>query len=178
MQLYRYFVSQSNEFCRHNPLCCFWTSVCCLFRYRLSPEIFGYNLLHLASKYTETATSEEVSHIMLILIIYMKVKVKSLCLTKHRTMKTYWGSGCKAPRILDLGTRWRWVVSCTPRPLYLQGKSPGTHWIGGWVGTRTILDAVVKRKIPSTRRVSNPRTPNVQHVAQRYTDWAITALEK
>jgi hypothetical protein len=33
-QLYRYFVSQSSEFFRHNPLCCFSTSVyCCLFRY-------------------------------------------------------------------------------------------------------------------------------------------------
>jgi hypothetical protein len=33
MQLYRYFVSQSSEFCRHNALCCFSTSVyCCLFR--------------------------------------------------------------------------------------------------------------------------------------------------
>jgi len=28
------------------------------------------------------------------------------------------------PRILKLGTRWRWVVSFTPRPLYPQGKSP------------------------------------------------------
>jgi len=39
LQLYRYFVSQSSEFCRHNPSCCFSTSVycCCLFRYRLSP---------------------------------------------------------------------------------------------------------------------------------------------
>jgi hypothetical protein len=27
MQLYRYFVSQSSEFCRHNPLCCFSASV-------------------------------------------------------------------------------------------------------------------------------------------------------
>jgi hypothetical protein len=26
-QLFRYFVSQSSEFCRHNPLCCFPTSV-------------------------------------------------------------------------------------------------------------------------------------------------------
>jgi len=44
MQLYRYFVSQCNEFCRHNPLWCFSTSVycCCSFRYRLSPESFGY----------------------------------------------------------------------------------------------------------------------------------------
>jgi len=46
--LYRYFVSQSSEFCRHNPLCCFSTSVyCCrrIFRYRLSPKTFGYTLL-------------------------------------------------------------------------------------------------------------------------------------
>jgi hypothetical protein len=35
-------------------------------------------------------------------------------------------------------------------------------------------DAVVKRKIPSPRRESNPRTPIVQPVAQRRTDWAIT----
>jgi hypothetical protein len=39
-------------------------------------------------------------------------------------MRTYWGSGGIAPRILDLGIRWRWVVSFTPRPLYPQGKSP------------------------------------------------------
>jgi hypothetical protein len=44
--VYRYFVSQSSEFCRHNPLCCFSTIVyCCLFRYRLSPETFGYTLV-------------------------------------------------------------------------------------------------------------------------------------
>jgi hypothetical protein len=37
-----------------------------------------------------------------------KVKVKlSLCLTQHHAMKTYWGSGGIAPRILDFGTRWR-----------------------------------------------------------------------
>jgi hypothetical protein len=35
----RYLMSQSSEFCRHNPLCCFWTSV---FLYLLSPETFGY----------------------------------------------------------------------------------------------------------------------------------------
>jgi len=29
---------------------------------------------------------------------------------------------------------------------------------------------VVKRKIPAPRRESNPRTPTVQPVAQRYTD--------
>jgi hypothetical protein len=47
------------------------------------------------------------------------------------------------------------------------GKEP---LIGGWVGPRAVLDAVVKRKIPSPRRESNLRTPIVQPVAQRYTD--------
>jgi hypothetical protein len=54
-------------------------------------------------------------------------------------------------------------------------RAPGIHWIGGWVGPRAILEAVVKRKIPSPRRESNPRTPIVQPVAKRYIDWAITA---
>jgi hypothetical protein len=36
----------------------------------------------------------------------VKVKVKSLCLTKHHAMKVYWGSGGIAP-FFDLGTRWR-----------------------------------------------------------------------
>jgi hypothetical protein len=44
------------------------------------------------------------------------------------------------------------------------------------VGPRAVLDTVVKRKIPSFRWESNPRTPIVQPVAQRYTDRAITAL--
>jgi hypothetical protein len=55
-------------------------------------------------------------------------------------------------------------------------RAPCTHWIGGWVGPRAVLDAVVKRKIPSSHRESNPRTPIVQTLAQRYTDWAITTL--
>jgi hypothetical protein len=52
----------------------------------------------------------------------------------------------------------------------LTERAPGTHWIGGWVDPRAVLDAVVKRTIPSSRRESNPRTPIVQPVAQRYTD--------
>jgi hypothetical protein len=43
------------------------------------------------------------------------------------------------------------------------------------VGPRAVPDVAVKRKIPSPRRESNPRTPIVQPVAQRYTDWAITS---
>jgi hypothetical protein len=61
-------------------------------------------------------------------------------------------------------------VSFTTRPLYPQGKSHWYHWIGGWVGPRAVLDAVVKRKIPSPSQESNPRTLIVQPVAQSYTD--------
>jgi hypothetical protein len=50
-------------------------------------------------------------------------------------------------------------------------RPPGTHWVGDWVGPRAVLETVVKRKIPSPRRESNPRPPIVQPVAQRYTDW-------
>jgi hypothetical protein len=49
-------------------------------------------------------------------------------------------------------------------------RAPGTHWIEGWVVHRAVLDAVMNRKIPSPRRESNPRTPIVQPIAQRYTE--------
>jgi len=44
-------------------------------------------------------------------------------------MKTYWEIGGINPRILNLGTRWRWVVSFTPRPLYPTKRVPGTQCI-------------------------------------------------
>jgi len=49
-------------------------------------------------------------------------------------MKACLGSEGIAPRILDLGTSWRWVVSFTPDRFTLKKRAPGTHWIGGWVG--------------------------------------------
>jgi hypothetical protein len=57
-----------------------------------------------------------------------------------------------------------------PAALPPKKRAPGTHWIGSWVVLRAILDAVVKKKIPSPRWKSNPGTPIVQSVAQRYTD--------
>jgi hypothetical protein len=52
-----------------------------------------------------------------------------------------------------------------PAALPPRERDPGTHWIGGWVGPRAVLDTVVTREIPSPRRESNPRTPIVQPVA-------------
>jgi hypothetical protein len=90
------------------------------------------------------------------------VPVLQLSITPWRCI----GSGGIAPRILYLGTRRRWVVSFMPRAPYPPGRVPGIHWIGGWVGPRAVLDTVVKGKILSPRRESNPRTPIVQLVAE------------
>jgi hypothetical protein len=48
-------------------------------------------------------------------------------------------------------------------------RVPSTHWIGGWVGSRAVLDAVVKSKIPSPYRESNPRTTISSPLPSRYT---------
>jgi hypothetical protein len=39
-----------------------------------------------------------------------------------------------------------WATSRSDR-FTLEEKAPGTHWVGGWVGSRTSLDDVEKRKI-------------------------------
>jgi hypothetical protein len=90
-----------------------------------------------------------------------------LLLTKHRAMGEWrYGFTHSVSLAPDGG---EWSASCpdcfTPRE-----RAPRTHWIGDWVGPRAVLEAVVKRQIPSPRRESNPRTPIVQPVAQRYTD--------
>jgi hypothetical protein len=91
----------------------------------------------------------------------IKVKVKlSLCFNwapRHGGVLGEWrySSTHSLTSALDGG---EWSASCpghfTPRK-----RAHGTHWIGGWVGPRAVLDAAVKKKIPSPRRKSNPRTP-------------------
>jgi hypothetical protein len=62
--------------------------------------------------------------------------------------------------ILNLSTRWGWVVSVKPRPRFTPGeRTPGTHWTGGWVGTRAGLDAGARGKILCPCRGSNPDRP-------------------
>jgi hypothetical protein len=62
------------------------------------------------------------------------------------------------------------MVIFTLLPLHSQERAPGTHWIEGCVGPKAILDAVVERKISSLRRESNPKTPIVHPLANRFTD--------
>jgi hypothetical protein len=49
---------------------------------------------------------------------------------------TYWGTVDIVPRILVPDTRWRWVVSFMPQPLYSRNKASDTYWIEDWVGPR------------------------------------------
>jgi hypothetical protein len=68
----------------------------------------------------------------------------------------------------SFGTIWWWVVSVTPRPRFTPGeRTPGTHWIGGWVGLRAGLDAETGVKILCFCRRSNRDRP-----ARTQTDWA------
>jgi hypothetical protein len=81
-------------------------------------------------------------------------------------MKAYWGSGDIAPRILDLGTRWRRVVSFTHRSLYPQGKSrryPLDKRLGG-LQSRSGRSG--ENKAPKPLPGLEP--PNIQPMAQRY----------
>jgi hypothetical protein len=53
-------------------------------------------------------------------------------------MEAYWRSG-----FFDLGTRrGEWSAS-RPGRFTPRERAPVTHWIGGWVGPRAGLDAVV-----------------------------------
>jgi hypothetical protein len=108
--------------------------------------------------------------------IYKNVKL-SLCFNwapRHEGVLGEWrySYAHSLTSALDGG---EWSAS-RPNRFTPRERAPGTYCIRGWVGPRAVLDAVVKRKIPSPRRESNSRTPIVQPVAQRYTDWAITAL--
>jgi hypothetical protein len=75
--------------------------------------------------------------------------------------------------ILGMDTRWRLTVSFTPRQFYPRGKSPRTHWTGGWVDCIVGLDAVEWRQILDP--VGN-RTPAVRPVARYYADCTIRNL--
>jgi hypothetical protein len=61
-------------------------------------------------------------------------------------MKAYWewrySSTHSLTSALDEG---EWSDSSSHR-FTPRERTPITHWIGGWVGLRAVLDAVVKRK--------------------------------
>ena len=66
------------------------------------------------------------------------------------------GIGGISPSILNLGTRWRWVVTLTPQLFHRWGKCPSsTHRIGRWVGPEPVCDTLEKRNVSWECRESN-----------------------
>jgi hypothetical protein len=90
-------------------------------------------------------------------------------------MKAYWGSGGKVPRILDLDTRWRWVVSFTPRPFYPQRKC--LHVQDGEV--TWVVMPMQCCTTPSSQRSMQPPSSTTLHgiTTQKISTWAITTVK-
>jgi hypothetical protein len=102
----------------------------CLVKHR---DIFNTFFVYLTSKNVVASTVHGLHSIFCLSITGLRKRfpflprifsINTCASTEHHAMNAYWGSGGMAPRVLDLCTRWRWVISFTPRPLYLQGKSP------------------------------------------------------
>jgi hypothetical protein len=78
-----------------------------------------------------------------------------------------WRSGCIDPHFLELGTSWRWVVSFTPRPLYLLWESlrypldRRLGWPQSWSGRR----GEEKIIYPTGTRTPTPRSSSPYPVA-------------
>jgi hypothetical protein len=100
--------------------------------------------------------------------ISWKVKMKlSLCFNWASSHEGVLGSGGIAPRILNLGTGWRWVVSFTLQPLYFRGKSP---W---YLLDRRLAGPQSRSGHGDEEKNSEPlpglESPIIQPIAQRYT---------
>jgi hypothetical protein len=80
-------------------------------------------------------------------------------------MKAYWGvevysSTHSMTSALD-GSEWS---AARPGRFAARERDPSTHWIGGWVGPRAVLDAMVKREISIPRpgnRTLEPRSSSL-----------------
>ena len=74
----------------------------------------------------------------------------------------------------DRGIRRGWVVSSTPRPHFTPRERPGTHFTGGWVGSRAGLDG---RKI-SLPPGFDPRTVSSVAIPTELTGYVFTYVWK
>jgi hypothetical protein len=85
-------------------------------------------------------------------------------LWRHMTQWRY------SSTIRDLNTRWRWLVSFTPWPLYPRGKSSRYRLDRRLGGPQSRSECCGEEKNLVPARI---RTAAVQFVARRYSDWAI-----
>ena len=82
----------------------------------------------------------------------------------------HWATAVPAAHIINLKTRWRWLGASSSYHLVSEERVPGTHWIDGWVSTRTSLHSLEKRKISCAWWDSDPRLSSPQSTAS--TDYA------
>jgi hypothetical protein len=87
--------------------------------------------------------------------------IKSKAVPLH-TMDTHGGRGVQLLLILNLSTRWWWVVSITPQPCFTPGKEPlvPTGQEAGWVPEPVWMQRLEEKSSASVR----DRTPVVQSV--------------
>jgi hypothetical protein len=63
-------------------------------------------------------------------------------------MKTWRGSRYIVPLVLNISSRWRWVVSIRLRQLFPWSKNPSiTHWIKSLGGTASVSDRVGQEEV-------------------------------
>jgi hypothetical protein len=85
-----------------------------------------------------------------------KVRVRSLCLAEHHDMKLY------AYFMSALGgDEWSALY---PGHIVPGERTPGTHWIGDWVGPRSGLDAVEATDISFLYQELNPDSSVIQPI--------------
>jgi len=89
---------------------------------------------------------------------YKRNSKLSPCLTKHHAIYV-WGSGGIDSLILNLGTRWRRLVSFTARPLYSRGRSPRYPLDSRLYGPKSRTGCGGEEKNPYPCRKSNPGRP-------------------
>jgi hypothetical protein len=118
---------------------------------------------------TFTATSESLALYLYDLILLTEGEAKGevvLCFKRaprHEGVLGEWTYSYthSLTSALDGG---EWSASSSDR-FTPRERTPCTHWIGGWVGPRAVLDAVVKKDILSPPPEINPRTPIIQPVS-------------
>jgi hypothetical protein len=108
----------------------------------------------------------------------VKGKRKKSCpcaffINKHHATKAYWGNRGIAPRILDLGATWRWVISFTPSPFYNQVKSP-CYPLDRRLGGPQSRSGHSGEKFPVP---AGTRTPDLPALSPALCRWAIPALK-
>jgi hypothetical protein len=89
-----------------------------------------------------------------VVMIHKRIKVFPV-----HSMKAYKGSGDMAPLILNLGTKWRWIVNFTLLPLYPR-KEPQYVLNTRPSGPQNRLEVLEKRNISCPTPDSNPGPPS------------------